>query len=134
MRALRYCLLPLLFGTLFSVVNLDNNRMSITWDSFLTIVSGLRFVAPGDLSSSNWQKIDSELKEKTRHVHFGLSNDILPPNEASEEYTEILTSYFKDKPEFIQRNKAPPDHTPHIPKTIKEAKSLKSTLRKKTQN
>ena len=130
MNVFRYGFLPLLCITLISVTTLDNN-MSISWDSFLTIVSGLRFIAPGDLSSNTWQEIDTELKDKTRHVHFGLSNNILPPSEASEAYTEILSTYFKNKPEFIQQNAAPPGHTSHIPKTIKEAKSLKSSLRKR---
>ena len=107
--------------------------MKLSWESFLTIVNGLRFIAPSELDKHHWQTIDSELKDKTKHVHFGLSNNVLSPMQASEEYTEILVKYFKEKPDFIQQAAGAPGHIKTVPKTIDDARSLKSSLRKQLQ-
>ena len=48
----------------------------------------------------------------------------------------MLITYFKDTPDFIKKYAVPTSHTSQIPKTIKEARFLKSSLRKilKTYN
>ena len=121
------CVIHLL-TLLFTVTQIAPNMPQV--NDLLNITTLLRFVAP-PLLKSQWEEINSEIKEILSPTQFGLSNNVITPQEAGQQFSLLLYNYFKDKPEFIQNKTAAKGHQKNSPKTLNEARKIKNALRKK---
>ena len=97
---------------------------------WLNLTTTLRFVAP-QYSQNQWQEIDSEIKDKIAPIHYGLSNNVITPQEAGLQLSETLYIFLQTKPEFVMEMDAKEGYKQRQSKTLEEAKQLKNKLRKK---
>ena len=50
------------------------------------MVTGLRFAASSSYDKTSWSNLDRETSDHICSIHFGLSNNVISPKEATEEY------------------------------------------------
>ena len=96
----------------------------------LTIqVKGLRFIVPR-LNATDWQCHNTAIKERLEPLHSALGVDIVTPSAAANEFTDILTEYFSEQEDFLDR-KLSETYIEHEPKSLSQARKCKNALRKK---
>ena len=123
-------MLSILLGSLNPISNYPKMP---DFSVIVNIACGLRFVSPTDFAKPKWVKTDSEIRDMTESIHFRLSNDVLTPDVASEPYTSALCDYSIIRPEFTPPKSKSKGYIQLVPKTICEAKALKSKLHKQVQ-
>ena len=91
---------------------------------FLHLSTTLRFLAPA-YNKDQWSEIDSELKQQLNPIHFGLSNNVITPQEAGFQFSKTLLEFLLQKPDFILEVSKTEGYIKNKPKTLQEAKKLK---------
>ena len=97
---------------------------------FLHLSTTLRFIAP-TYNRDQWSAIDDELKQQLNPVHYGLSNNVITPQEAGNQLAQTLSEFLQQKPDFISDVSNKEGYIKNKPKTVQEAKKLKNSLRKR---
>ena len=108
--------------------HLDTAMPSVS--DLLSLTSVLRFVAPQH-NKTQWQEIDSELREILSPTHFGLANNVITPQDAGSQFSMTVYDFLKSKPEFVQDISEKTEYRKNKPKTLQQAKKIKNSLRKK---
>lgn len=103
----------------------------ITWGSlWCTQCSGLKFTIPHFQSNSEWAPHNQAIKQLLGPLHHELSQNLVSPKFAADEFSNILISYFSTQEDFLQQKQSE-SYIDHTPKNLTEAQKAKNSLRKK---
>ena len=95
--------------------------------------SFLRFIAP-HYETNQWNDLDREVRQLLSPIHYGLSNNVISPQDAATQFSESIYFLLQNKPEFIQNAENKEGFIKKVPKTLTEAKELKTFYRKKAKS
>ena len=87
-------------------------------------VEGLRLIVPR-LSATDWQSHNGAIKDRLAPLHSALGADIVSPSVAANEFVDILSEYFSEQEDFLDR-KLSDTYIEHEPKSLSQARKCKN--------
>ncbi len=113
----------------FTYIHLDTSMPSVR--DLLSLATALKFVAP-QYNKRRSQQIDCELKEIIYPIHFGLTNNVITPQEVGIQISQTLYDFFQDNPEFISELNDKGNTNRNNPNLFRKLERLKMISKKRS--